>query len=429
MGNRRPNGSGTCLAVLVALLLAVPAFALEGRNVEFHGFFLGSYAGRTTGERPSGAQGGDFLLGEERLRLDLTTWSESVEASATVRAEFIHDGVAEASRTDLREVYADYATGPWDLRLGRQIATWGVGDLLFINDVFPKDWVSFFAGRPLGYLKNGVDGLRARRAVGGRGGGAELFVVPFFTPDVLPDGNRFVLSDPFPGVTDRTEQTPPATYGNTELALRLFGRLAGFDVAAYAYRGHWGAPAMRPDDFAVPTQVTIFHPALSVYGASAQGNALGGVLSLEAGYYDSRDDRAGTDPAVPNDQARVLAGYQRQLWEDFTLGAQYYAEVMADHGAYRRVLPAGFPAVPRYRDTLTLRLEQRLMHQALRLSLFAFYGRAEDDWLLQPQVAYRFSDEWSATVGANLFGGEDDTTFLGQFDRNDNIYLSVRVDF
>lgn len=59
---------------------------------------------------------------------------------------------------DLREAYLDYTTENCDFRLGRQFVTWGVGDLLFINDVFSKDYVSFFAGRPLEYLKIEVDG-------------------------------------------------------------------------------------------------------------------------------------------------------------------------------------------------------------------------------------------------------------------------------
>jgi hypothetical protein len=63
------------------------------------------------------------------------------------------------------------------------------------------------------------------------------------------------------------------------------------------------------------------------------------------------------------------------------------------------------------------------------LSLFAFYSPAEQDYLLQPNVIYKVSDAFSATLGANLFGGKNRTTFLGQFDRNDNLYLNLRYDF
>jgi hypothetical protein len=63
------------------------------------------------------------------------------------------------------------------------------------------------------------------------------------------------------------------------------------------------------------------------------------------------------------------------------------------------------------------------------LSLFTFYSLAEQDYLLQPQVNYSVSDSFSTTLGANLFGGKKRTTFFGQFDRNDNLYLMLRYDF
>jgi hypothetical protein len=175
--------------------------------------------------------------------------------------------------------------------------------------------------------------------------------------------------------------------------------------------------------------VTHFYPALSVYGISAQGQAMGGVLSFEGGYYDSRDDNSGANPTITNSEARLLLGYQKQLSEDFTIGLQYYAEVMMDFDAYERTLPGVSTPKKRYRDTITLRLTRFLDHQSWMLSLFAFYSPAEQDYLLQPNVIYKISDAFSATLGANLFGGNNRTTFLGQFDRNDNLYLNLRYDF
>jgi hypothetical protein len=186
---------------------------------------------------------------------------------------------------------------------------------------------------------------------------------------------------------------------------------------------------MKPDSSPSPKRVTSFYPQRSVYGLSAQGSALGGILSFESGYYHSRDDEDGNNPTIPNSQARFLLGYQRQLWEDFTLGSQYSGEIMKEHGAFRQSLPTGFPSQKQYRDTITLSLEQLLKHQVWTLALFVFYSPADNDYLLQPHTSYKFSDDLSATLGANIFGGENETTFLGQFDKNDNLFLSFRFDF
>ncbi len=410
----------------LAMVLLLTASPGQAADVETHGFLLLNYSGRMTDDRPAQSDS-DFLLGEERLRLDVSVWADEIEASARFKGDLFHDSVDDETELDMREAYVDYATDKVDLRLGRQIATWGVGDLLFINDVFPKNWVSFFSGRPLEYLKIGVDGARLRFS--GEMINADVILIPFFTPDTLPTPARFFLYDPLAPVTTRSETKPASTYDNSELALRLYRRARDFDVAAYLYKGFWRSPGMRPDDFTAPTQIELFYPELYVYGASAQGNAFGGVLSLEVGYYDSRDDRDGNDPTIANSQSRFLIGYQRQLKQDLTLGLQYYTEIMRDYDQYKQTLPAGFAVQRRSRDTVTLRLEQLLRHQTLRLSLFTFYSPADDDYLIQPKMSYQFSDELSATLGANFFGGNKKTTFLGQFDKNDNIYLSVRFDF
>jgi len=418
------------LCAAIAFASSAAAFSPDTGGpwgLDLQGFALGNFSLRTTGQVPAGPEGRDLLLGEERLRLDLTAWTEAVEAQLRVKLDGVHDAVAEELDLDLREAYLDYTAGDLDFRLGRQITTWGVGDLLFINDVFPKDWVSFFSGRPLEYLKIGVDGLRLRYSTDLLNG--ELLAIPRFEPDTLPTPKRFFLYDPLASVTDRHEELPETTLDHTELALRLYRRVAGFDVSAYAYRGHWRSPGQRADDPISPTRITMFYPPLSVLGLSAQGQALAGVVSLEGGYYDSRDDEDGDDPTIPNSQSRFLVGYQKQLWKDFTLGTQYYAEIMEDHGAYERSLPAGFARQEEYRDLVTLRLTQFLRYETWKLSLFAFYSPVEVDYLLQPEISYKFSDRFSTAVGANLFGGEEKTTFLGQFDDDTNVYLSARYDF
>ncbi len=416
-------------AILFILLLILPgiAFGRSGVNVDINGFFLGNFAGRLTGQRPDGDESSGFLLAEERLRLDVSAWPEIMEASARVKGDFFHDAVSGEFDIDLREAYLDYSTGDFDFRLGRQIATWGVGDLIFINDVFPKDWESFFSGRPLEYLKIGVDGFRLRYSSNIIN--AVLFVIPFFEPDHLPTAARFSFFDPFVRVPAREEKKPTVTYENTEAALRLYRKISNIDVSLYAYRGFWRTPGIHPDNLVDPARVTAFYPALSVYGVSVQGRIFRGVFSFEAGYYDSRDDEDGDDPETANSQARFLGGYQRRIWRDADLEVQYYAEVMADYSAYRKSLPAGFPARREYRDVVTFRLDQLLAHQAWKISMICFYSPAEKDYLLQPLTTYKFSDSLAVTAGANIFGGKQNWTFFGQFDKNDNVYLSLRFDF
>lgn len=184
-----------------------------------------------------------------------------------------------------------------------------------------------------------------------------------------------------------------------------------------------------PDNPMMPTEVKLFYPERSVYGASLEGRALGGVLSLEAGYYNSRQDRNGSDPTIPNSSTKFLIGYQRQLWEDLTLEVQYYGEHMHDYSHYLNSLPREFPKQKRLTDLFTIRLTQLLRHQTLRLAFFSFWSLSDGDYLVNPEIKYSFTDSIWAAIGAIVFGGGEKWNQFGQFDRNDNVYVQMRYEF
>jgi len=111
------------------------------------------------------------------------------------------------------------------------------------------------------------------------------------------------------------------------------------------------------------------------------------------------------------------------------MGVQYYLELMLDYGAYKRTLPRGSQAADEYRHVITLRLTKLLMYQNLKLSLFTFYSPSDQDVYVRPNIHYNITDHWSAEAGANIFFGEKDHTFFGQFKDNTNVYLSLRWGF
>lgn len=392
-----------------------------GADASLHGFSQGNYS---FGTRPNPA-GGDLKWAEERLQLKLDVAKEPFHLFIKTDAYFDH--IDEKGDLELREGYVDYTAKDWDLRLGRQIITWGLGDLIFINDIFPKDYEAFFSGRPLEYLKKGVDGVKI--GVYPSFASFEFVFIPFFKPNNFPDPKRFWIYDPMPSIINREEKKPTKTLENTELAMRIYRDIGGFDASLYFYRGFFRQPWMMPDNLLMRTRLTLFYPKLTVYGASIQGRALNGVLSLEAGYYDSRQDRKGTDPMLPNSQTRLLIGYQTQMWEDFTIGLQYCGEYMHDYQEYERNLPEGFPKEMKLHQLVTLRLTQFLLHQTLRLSFFSFYSPSYGDYMLNPEIKYSLTDRIWAAIGGNIFGGGKKWSQFGQLDKNDNIYLQLRYEF
>jgi hypothetical protein len=380
----------------------------------------------------------DASLGETRLQLELQKTLGS--ATAHVTADFLYDAVYDHHRIeleegrgwlDLRQAYLSMTPLEFmDLRVGRQIITWGTGDLIFINDIFPKDWVSFFIGRDQEYLKAPSDALRA--TLFSDWANLDVVYTPRFDSDRYISGRRVSyfnrnLARQAGRDAILDVDKPDEWFDDSEYAARLYRTVRGFEFALYGYVGYWKSPGGSD-----PASGDYTFPRLNVYGASVQGPAAGGIANFETGYYDSRQDRDGDDPFVNNSQLRLLAGYNRDLPEiarDLNVGVQYYVEWMMDHADYRRALPPGAVEDDEVRHVLTFRLAKKYLNQNLTVSMFAYYSPSDADAYLRPKVHYKIDDHWSVELGANVFFGEDDHTFFGQFDRNSNIYAALRYGF
>jgi hypothetical protein len=393
-----------------------------GLPVEIHGFAEGALAHRVK-EDP--VQSDDFPLGEARFRLDLSYFSNRVDLE--FKGDLITDGVADEIDGDIRLASVTLRTGSWlDIRAGRQVLTWGTGDLVFLNDLFPKDFVSFFIGREDEFLKAPSNSLKLTFYTGP----ANLDVVwSNFAPDRFITGERLSFFDPeVPGLVSAEtmggpleSRLPPNHLG--ELALRLFGNRGGYELAAYGYVGFFKQPVGVDAEQDVAT-----HPRLNVYGGSTRGTLLGGITSFEGAYHDSLDDREGTDPNTPNSQLRGLVGHERELFRNFTAGVQYYLEWTLHHDDL--LANSGWPQYepPKRRHLFTTRLTHRLLQQTLTLSLFVFAAPWEGDGYLKPVVTYNWTDALTVAGGSNMLLGPD-PTFFGQVENNSNVFARVRYSF
>lgn len=398
----------------------------------FTGFLDARFGLRTQNDAEANE---DLILGE--LRLQLEHERELGPAYLAVTADLLYDRVGHthdihlergAGWLDLREASLLFTPVIWsDVKVGRQVLTWGTGDLLFINDLFSKDWNAFFVGRDEECMKAPSDALRL--SLFHDLASLDLVYTPRFDANRFPDNRRLSFWNPIMSqrvgedASSRFER-PDNWLDDHEIAARLFRTVRGYELALYWYYGFW----KDPKGFDPGAGVATF-PDLTVAGASARGTLGRGIANLELGYYDSRNDRSGEDPFVPNSQFRLLAGYEQEIGRDFTAGLQYYLEFMRKHGAYLHRLPAASPEADEDRHVITLRLTKALLRQNLILSAFAYFSPADLDAYLRPNVLYKVNDNVSVTAGANVFMGKYSHTFFGQFDRNTNVYAGVRCAF
>ncbi len=370
-------------------------------------------------------------IGELRAQL-----GRDVETNiATFRfvGDFFYDQVEDVSDADietghgffdLREANALVRPLPFlDIKAGRQILTWGVGDLVFINDLFPKDFRSFFIGRDDEYLKAPSDAIRL--SAFSEIANIEFVYTPRFDADRFITGDRISYFNPAlqrlagrDAIIDA--QSPTEWFKDDERAARIYRSVAGYEVALYGYSGYWKTPE------GVTAAGQPFHPRLAVLGGSLRGPLKGGLLTAEFGHYFSRDDLRGDNSLVRNGETRFLAGYEREIASELTASVQYVGEYISDYGALESALAPGATAPDRMRHLITLRLTKLMLNQTLTLSGFNYWSPNEQDGYFRFRASYKLSDAWLAEAGGNIFYGVDEDTFFGQLENNTNLFVGIR---
>jgi hypothetical protein len=374
----------------------------------------------------------EMTASETRLQMRVEHFGDAGEFFG--RLDFTYDG-ADSSQYEweLREAYFKFQVGSrLDFKIGRQILTWGTGDLIFINDVFAKDYRSFFVGRDDQYLKAPQNAIRTDLYTGL--GSFSMVWSPRFEPNRLPTGRKLsyfngmgiVGEDYFFDVPG-----PESKFENGEFAFRFNRTLGSFSSSLYFYKGFYknprGISLVRVEDNLVQMPV---YPELNIYGASIRGPLSGGILWLEGGYFDSREDKDGDNPLMPNSQISGLLGFERQVATNLTANIQWQAEYMLDHEIYQEQMQEdGMYARDEVRHLLTSRITKLMMDELLTLSGFVFYSPSDEDVYARLSASYKYSDEVSIMVGGNIFDGKHISTEFGQFGKNDNVYLKLTYGF
>ncbi|HWR81724.1 MAG TPA: hypothetical protein VN285_00320, partial [Candidatus Deferrimicrobium sp.] len=234
----------TSISFLVLALIALSP-SLQAQ-IAFDGFLQGLFGGRLDGSNPTATE---YTASETRLQLR----AEHVGDRAVFfgRLDFIWDGADTAQyRWEFREGYMKFSVGSHlDFKVGRQTLTWGTGDLVFINDVFAKDYESFFIGRDDQYLKAPQNTLRAE--LYSRVGTLSLVWSPRFEPNRLPTGRRLSYFNPMADSGAGAivgegyffqAALPENRFKNGELAARLQKDFGSSTAAVYFYRGFYKDP-------------------------------------------------------------------------------------------------------------------------------------------------------------------------------------------
>ena len=414
--------------LLLFLLMVSISFSQARAEINLDGFLQGLYGGRLDEDNPTASE---FTASETRMQLRAQHFGDHGQFFG--RLDFTYDGAESESQYDweLREGYFKFRMGSkFDIKVGRQILTWGTGDLIFINDVFAKDYRSFFIGRDDQYLKAPQNALRIEYY--SPVGALALVWSPDFEPNRLPTGERLSFYNPMVrdiigGESLPSVPEPEKKFENSEFAARLTGSVSSFSTALYFYKGFYKNPVgFDPNMGEMGSPV---YPKLNVYGGSLRGQVVGGILWIEGGYFDSRQDSDGDNPYIPNSGIKGLIGFEKQVANNLTANLQWQADYMTDYDVYKvQMAGADFIRDEVY-HLLTTRWTKLLNSELITLSFFGFYSPTDEDAYLRLSASYKYTDQVNITVGGNIFDGKHKSTDFGQFMLNDNVYLKLTYGF
>jgi len=364
------------------------------------------------------------ILNEIRNQWDLAYFGNWFELRS--KTDLGYDAVLTKMIFEPRELKLEiFPALWWDLKIGRQILTWGKGDYVFINDLFPKDYRSFLSGRNIEYLKAPSDAIKLTLQPSWFQ--FNLVYTPQFDADRFPKGDRILqlldqnsgqyFSSSFPIQTNQ----PDRFFRDDELAYRFQKNMKGLDLALYGYHGFWKLPVGFD-----PTENNYAFPKLHVYGFSMEWNLAGFIWATEWAYYDSSEDRDGSDPFIRNGENRFLLNLSRQFTNGLNLGLQYYSEYMHDFDAYQLSAPTAFSDKKRRNNYISLRIEKTYKNQRLQIGSFAFLGLANGEIYILPSISYKLSDYWLVDFGASLVSKQDATTNWGPFVKNNHVHFGFK---
>ncbi len=309
----------------------------------------------------------------------------------------------------LRRLAATFTAKHLTVDIGKQFIRWGIADILNPTDrVAPRDYMNVIDTDLLPVI-----GGRASVQFGADT--VEAVFVPQLTPSRLPLFNQrwTVLPPEAAGFTivDGGNLFPKGSQQGARW------RHAGehLELAASIYNGFYNLPSLdvRPVG---PTsiQLTRFYPELRGYGAELAVPTSWVTLKGEAEYYASPDN-------TNHEFIIYVAELERQVGEWMLSGGYIGESITRSGGTFRFAPDEGVAKSIIAHAAYTVDPQRTVtVEGAVRQSGDGAYVKGE--------FSEAFGSHWRITfTGVGITGNEND--FIGQFNRNSNVSMTLRLSF
>jgi hypothetical protein len=335
----------------------------------------------------------------------------------------------------VREAYVNLYWGNLDLRMGEQIVVWGRADGYNpTNNITPQDMLVRSADDDDRRLSN----FMIRSFYYFSPFRIELIWAPVYAASVLPV-HLFQLPE---SVTLTEMIKPDPAFKNGTVAAKLHIELPAVDGSVSYMRGYMPLPGIDARAFIHENgQVSV-----EVMPTPYQMQVLGADFSTTAGSFGIRSEVAYRVPVndsdesfhIPNSDIQWIIGGDR-TWGDFSLIFQYIGKYVFDFQPLVSSGSATDEIMQKNRfismqteemiHGFTLRPALSLFHETMTVEALCLSTWTTDEYYIRPKITWLIADEFSCSMGADLYIGPDQSLF-GLIDRTLNSFFTeLKVSF
>ncbi|MBW1838688.1 MAG: hypothetical protein JRI49_02040 [Deltaproteobacteria bacterium] len=367
----------------------------------------------------------------------------------------------------LREAWVQYSKDPWQIRLGRQIVTWGRTDGLVLLDVVNPLSTYHFILLDYADMKIPLWMANINYWVGLESS-IQLLWMPtkYIDAPVAPAGSQWAfnvteLLDGPGGVHDEIrafggrikQRKPGVSFDNSEVGVKWKSKIGEADYTLnYLYvwddlmdmrpTGMWVIPVNTPFlPSGFNTEYTYKPNRIHILGGSwtqSFDEILGLrdlVLRMEAAYYiNDTFVRADNSAVVKKDHLDVLWGVDKYLMikpiplpgsSAYFISGQLVQSYMMN--PQRRYSTAGLDIVDKVDNYLTLLVSTSYYYERVSPDVLLVYND-DGDWWVKPKIKFQVTNQFHVTIGGNLFWGRSND-FFGEFADEDQFFLELKWGF
>lgn len=359
----------------------------------------------------------DIIGDRSRIRLNIRNSSNNIYMFVSLAGT--SNRILETN-TDLelevQEAYFEYNRALWDLKVGRQIYSWGKADGVRITDVLSPCDYSEYITRDFDEIRIPVDSIRYRYLF--PAADLELVWIPTFTEAIYPETEQNpwfrerkneINTNQAISVDDKVK--------NSELAARLSFYLNGIDFSfSTAYLWDDEAAYHKTDS----NSYTPEHHRLKFYGLDISKPINDFVLRFESAYYQGKYFSAANSKGVfESDYIHSLAGLDWYPGNNWTVTGQLVNKHIFN---YKNAVQ-----VDQDQNVVTLNISKKLLRETLKLENMIYYGFNNEDGFNRSSLDYAINDELHFLAGIDYFFGDEGE--FGSYDNNDSLWFKIKYSF